>query len=122
MIQPMTMLNVADNSGARKVQCIRVLGGTRKRYAYLGDIIVVTVKVAEPRKTVKKHEINRAVIVRQRKPFRRPDGTYVSFSDNAVVILGSNKDPKGGRILGPIAREIKENGFDKITNLAQEVV
>ena len=122
MIQPRTMLKVTDNSGAKIIQCIKVLGGTRRRYALLGDIIVGAVKLAEPRKTVKKHEVVKAVIVRQRKPFRRKDGTYISFSDNAVVILGTGKEPKGGRILGPISREIKERGFDKISNLAQEVL
>ena len=122
MIQPRTMLKVTDNSGAKIIQCIKVLGGTRRRYALLGDIIVGAVKLAEPRKIVKKHEVVKAVIVRQKKPFRRKDGTYISFSDNAVVILGTGKEPKGGRILGPISREIKEKGFDKISNLAQEVL
>ncbi|MDD2913224.1 MAG: 50S ribosomal protein L14 [Candidatus Pacebacteria bacterium] len=122
MIQPRTMLKVADNSGAKIVQCIKVLGGTRRRYAFLGDIIVAAVKEAEPRKPVKKHDVVKAVIVRQKKHFKRPDGTYISFSDNAVVILGAGKEPKGGRILGPISREIKEKGFDKISSLAKEVL
>lgn len=116
------MLNVADNSGAKKVQCIKVLGGTRRRYAYIGDIIVVAVKEAEPRKPVKKHDVAKAVIVRQRRPLRRKDGSYISFSDNAVIILGSNKDPKGGRVLGPVSREIREKGFEKIANLAEEIL
>ena len=106
MIQPRTMLNVADNSGARLVQCIKVLGGSRRRYAQIGDIIVVAVKVAEPRKTVKKHEVVRVVIVRQRKAFRRSSGIYVRFDENAVVVLeGNTKEPKGSRIFGPIAKE-----------------
>ena len=123
MIQPQTMLKVIDNTGAKVVQCFRVLGGTRRRYAQLGDVIVGTVKEAEPRKTVKKHEVVRAVIVRQRKTFRRKDGSYIRFDDNACVILeGKTKEPKGGRILGPLPREIKEKGFDKIVGLAQEIL
>lgn len=121
MIQHRTMLTVADNSGARLVQCIKVLGGTRKRYAKIGDIIVVTVKVAEPRKAVKKKEIHKALVVRQRNALRRPDGSYIRFDDNAVVILDGT-EPKGGRIFGPIPREIKEKGFTKIASLAEEVV
>ncbi len=122
MIQPQTMLKVADNTGAKVVQCFRVLGGTRRRYAQLGDIIVASVKVADPRKLVKKHEKVKAVIVRQRKNFRRLDGSYIKFDDNSVVILDAKKEPKGGRIFGPIAKEIKEKGFDKIAVLAEELV
>jgi len=123
MIQAQTMLNVADNSGAKVVQCFKVLGGSRRRYAQLGDIIVAAVKKAEPRKPVKKHDKIRAVIVRQKKPYRRQDGSYISFDDNAVVILeGKTKNPKGGRIFGPIPREIKEKGFDKIAGLAREII
>lgn len=123
MIQPRTMLNVADNSGAKVVQCFHVLGGTRRRYARIGDIIVCAVKEAEPRKPVKKHDVVRAVIVRQAKDFKRNDGTYIRFDDNAVVVLdGQTKNPKGGRILGPIAREIKEKGFEKISALATDLV
>ena len=121
MIQHRTMLNVADNSGAKLVQCIKVLGGTRKRYAEIGDIIVVTVKSAEPRKTVKKKEIHKALIVRQKNVLRRPDGSYIRFDDNAVVIM-DGEEPKGGRIFGPIPREIKEKGFNKIVSLAEEIV
>ena len=121
MIQERAMLKVADNSGARLVQCFRVLGGTRKRYARIGDIIVASVKVAEPRKLVKKKEILRAVVVRQRNAFRRKDGTYIRFDDNAVVIL-DGKEPKGGRIFGPIPREIKERGYNTIASLAEELV
>jgi len=123
MIQLRTMLKVADNSGAKILQCFHVLFGYRKRYAQLGDIIVGAVKVAEPRRLVKKHDVVRAVIVRQRKEYRRIDGTYIRFDDNACVILDAKtKEPKGGRILGPIAKELKEKGFDKIAGLAQELV
>ncbi len=115
------MLKVADNSGAKIVQCFKVLGGTRRRYARIGDIIVGTVKVAEPRKAVKKSDVVRAVVVRQRKPFRRFDGSYVKFDENAVVIV-DGQEPKGGRIFGPIPRELKEKGFAKLVSLAPEVV
>ena len=121
MIQHRTMLQVADNSGAKLVQCIKVLGGTRRRWAHIGDTIVVTVKVAEPRKAVKKKEIHKALIVRQKNVFRRTDGSYIRFDDNAVVIL-DGEEPKGGRIFGPIPREIKEKGFNKIASLAEEIV
>jgi len=117
------MLKVADNTGAKILQCFRVLGGTRARYAQAGDVIVGTVKIAEPRRQVKKHDIVRAVVIRQRKALRRQDGSYVRFDDNAVVILeGKTKDPKGGRIFGPVAREVKEKGFEKIAALAEELV
>ncbi|OHA46212.1 MAG: 50S ribosomal protein L14 [Candidatus Terrybacteria bacterium RIFCSPLOWO2_01_FULL_44_24] len=121
MIQPRTMLNVADNTGAKLLQCFKVLGGTRRRYAEIGDIIVASVKIAEPRKMVKKKDIVRAVIVRQRKPYKRADGTYIRFDENAAVIL-DGKEPKGGRIFGPIPREIRERGYSKIISLASEVV
>ncbi|MBU3964375.1 50S ribosomal protein L14 [Patescibacteria group bacterium] len=123
MIQVQTMLNVADNSGAKVVQCFKVLGGSKRRYAQIGDIIVVAVKKAEPRKIVKKHDKTRAVIVRQKRPLRRLDGSYISFDENAVVILeGKTKEPKAGRLFGPIPREIKEKGFDKIAALANEII
>ncbi len=123
MIQTETILTVADNSGAKTVQCIKVLGGTRKRYARLGDIIVVAVKTAEPRRAVKKHDVVRAVIVRQKKFTRRADGSYIRFDDNAVIILDAKtKNPKAGRVFGPIPRDLKAKGFDKIINLAPEVV
>jgi len=122
MIQPRSMLKVADNSGAKILQCINVPGGTRKRYAQLGDIIVGTVKKAEPRKLVKKHEVVKAVIIRQRKEFRRQDGSYIRFDDNAVVILGEGKLPKGGRVFGPAAKELKDKGFDKIAMMAAELL
>lgn len=121
MIQHRTMLDVADNSGAKLVQCIKVLGGTRRRFAGIGDIVVVAVKIAEPRKVVKRKEVHRALIVRQRAPFRRQDGSYIRFDDNSVVIL-EGRESKGGRIFGPIPREIKERGFNKIASLAEELV
>jgi len=121
MIQPRTMLKVADNTGAKIIQVFRVLGGTRKRYARLGDIIVASVKVAEPRKQTKKKDIVRAVIVRTKYPTRRSDGSYVRFDENAAVILEGDQ-PKGGRIFGPIPRELRDKGFLKIISLAEEVV
>ena len=121
MIQLRSIVSVADNSGAKKVGVIKVLGGSKRRYAQLGDIVVVSVKEAEPRKQVKKKDVVKAVVVRQRNNFRRKDGSYVRFDDNAVVIL-DGKEPKGGRIFGPIPREIKEAGFDTIASLAQEIV
>ena len=121
MIQTRTMLKVADNSGAKQLQVIRVLGGSHRRYAELGDIIVAAVKIAEPRKPVKKKDVVRAVIVRQKKAFRRKDGTYIRFDENAAVVLDGT-DPKGGRIFGPVARELRDRGFTKIISLAPEVV
>ena len=122
MIQTQTMLEVADNTGAKVIQCIKVLGGSRRRYAQIGDIIVAAVKKAEPRREVKKHQVVKAVIVRQKKSFRRKDGTYLRFDDNAAVILAGGKEPRGGRIFGPIPKELKEKGFEKIANLAEEIV
>lgn len=122
MIQHRTMLKVADNSGAKLVQCIKVLGGTRRRYARLGDIIVVAVKTAEPRKAVKKKDVVKAVIARQRQPFRRLDGSYIRFDDNAVIVIDEKKEPKAGRVFGPIPKELQERGFAKIISLAQKVV
>src|SRR3989338_3985323 len=122
MIQPRSMLHVADNSGAKIIQCVNVPGGTRKRYAQLGDIIVGTVKKAEPRKIVKKHEVVKAVIVRQRKEYKRKDGSYIRFDDNAVVVLGDGKMPKGGRAFGPVAKEVKEKRYDQKTQMAMELL
>ena len=122
MIQTETMLNVADNSGARKVLCIRVLGGTRKRYASIGDVIVVTVKEAIPHAKVKKGEVMTAVIVRTRKELKRMDDTWVKFDDNAAVILSPAGEPIGTRIFGPVARELRNQGFMKIISLAPEVL
>lgn len=116
------MLKVADNSGAKIIQVINVPGGTRKRYAQLGDIVVAAVKKAEPRKIIKKHEKVKAVIIRQRKEFRREDGSYIRFDDNAAVILGDGKEPKGTRVLGPVAKEVKDKGFDKIAMMASELL
>lgn len=115
------MLKVADNSGAKLIQVIKVLGGSRRRYARLGDIVVASVKISEPRKAVKKKDVVRAVIVRGRAPQRRPDGSYIRFDENAAVIL-DGKEPKGGRIFGPVARELRDKGFTKIISLASEVV
>jgi len=123
MIQEQTMLKIADNSGAKIIQCFRVLGGSRKRYARIGDVIVASVKVAEPRKGVKKKDKVRAVIVRQRKETRRSDGSYIRFDENAAVIIDDKKKgPIGTRIFGPIPRELKAKGYDKIVNLAKEIV
>jgi len=117
------MLNVADNSGAKLVQVIKIPGGSRRRYARLGDIAVVSVKFAEPRKIVKKKDVLRAVICRQKQAYRRKDGSYVRFDDNAAIILeGKTQEPKAGRIFGPIPRELRERGYAKIISLAQEVV
>jgi len=118
MIQPRSMLKVADNTGAKIIQVINVPGGTRRRYAQLGDVVVAAVKKAEPRKLVKKHDKIKAVIVRQKKEFKRVDGSYIRFDDNAAVILGDGKLPKGTRILGPVARELREKGYDKIAAMA----
>lgn len=115
------MLKVADNSGAKLLQVIKVLGGTRRRYARLGDVVVASVKAAEPRKPVKKKHVVRAVIVRQRAPFRRQDGSYVRFDENAAVLV-EGLEPRGGRMFGPIARELRERGYSKIISLAAEVV
>ena len=122
MIQVETQLNVADNSGAKKVQCIRVLGGTRRRYANVGDIIIVSVKDAVPNGAVKKGTVVKAVIVRTKKEFGRKDGTYIRFSDNAAVIINDTGEPRGTRIFGPVARELREKRFMRIVSLAPEVL
>jgi large subunit ribosomal protein L14 len=123
MIQLRTMVKVIDNSGAKMLQCFHVIGGSGKRYARLGDIIVGTVKSAEPRREVKKHDVVRALVVRQKKEYKRKDGSYVRFDDNACVILdGKTKNPKGGRIFGPIAKEVREKGFDKVAALSADIV
>lgn len=121
MIQERTILRVADNSGAKTVRCFRILGGSRKRYAGVGDIIIVSVQTAEPRKQVKKKDIVQALVVRQRAPLRRRDGSYIRFGDNAVVLI-EKKEPRGTRVFGPVPREIKEKGYDAIASLAQELV
>ena len=122
MIQQGSKLKVADNSGAKIIECIKVLGGTRRRYAKIGDIIVVSIKEAEPRGTVKKGEKAKAVIVRQKKSLKRKDGSYIRFDDNAGVIVDKDKQPRATRIFGPIAKELREAGFSKIVSLAPEVL
>jgi len=122
MIQPQTKLKVADNTGAKIIQCFRVLGGTGRRYAEIGDVIVAAVKIAEPRRQVKKHDVVKAVVVRQKKPYRRKDGSYISFDENAAVILEKDKEPKGARMFGPFPREIRERGYTKIAALAPELI
>ncbi len=122
MIQEETNLIVADNSGAKKVRCIRVLGGSDRRYASIGDVIVVAVKSAIPGGTVKKGEVSRAVIVRTKKEYRRNDGSYIRFDENAAVLINQNLEPKGTRIFGPVARELREKKFMKIISLAPEVL
>jgi large subunit ribosomal protein L14 len=122
MIQTQTMLEVADNSGAKRVQCIRVLGGSRRRYARLGDIVVVAVKEAIPDGTVKKGTVQKGVIVRTKKETRRPDGSYIRFDQNAVVLINAQMEPMGTRIFGPVARELRWKEFMKIISLAPEVI
>ena len=122
MIQMKTLLTVADNSGAKQVQCIKVLGGSRRRYARIGDIIVVAVKEALPNAQIKKGGIEKAVVVRTHKEFHRPDGTFIRFDDNACVVIDANNNPKGKRIFGPVARELREKDFMKIVSLAPEVL
>jgi len=122
MIQVQTYLDVADNTGARRVQCIKVLGGTRRRYAYVGDIIVVSVKKAIPGSTVKKGEVCRGVVVRTRWPIRREDGSLVRFDSNAIVLLDPQKNPRGTRIFGPVPRELRTLNYMKIVSLAAEVI
>ncbi len=122
MIQVESMLNVADNSGAKTVKCIKVLGGSKRRYAGVGDLVVVAVRTTIPNSAVKKGTIEKAVIVRTHKEYRRPDGTYIRFDDNACVLVDANKNPKGKRIFGPVARELRERDFMKIVSLAPEVL
>jgi large subunit ribosomal protein L14 len=122
MIQQETRLTVCDNSGAKEILCIRVLGGTRRRYAYVGDIIVATVKEANPTGTVKKKSVIKAVVVRTKKEIRRRDGSTIKFDDNAAVIIGDDKQPKGTRIFGPVPRELRDKGYAKIISAAPEVL
>jgi len=122
MIQERSILKVADNSGAKIVRCFRVLGGSRKRYAEVGDLIIASVQVAEPRKAIKKKDIVKAIVVRQRKALRRKDGSYVRFDENAVVLVDDKKEPKGTRIFGPLPREIKDFKYETIFGMAEEVV
>jgi len=122
MIQQESRLRVADNSGAKEVLCIRVLGGSKRRYASIGDQIVVTVKESAPGGNVKKGSVSRAVVVRTRKEIRRKDGSYIRFDDNAVVLLNANEEPRGTRIFGPVARELRDRDYMKIVSLAPEVL
>ena len=122
MIQQQTYLKVADNTGAKEIMCIRVLGGTRKRYAHVGDIIVASVKKAAPGGVVKKGDVVKAVVVRTAFSIRRDDGTYIRFDENAAVIIKEDKDPKGTRIFGPVARELRDKDYLKILSLAPEVL
>ena len=122
MIQPQTRLKVADNSGAKEIMCIRVLGGSFRRDGSIGDVIVASVKTATPGGTVKKGDVVKAVIVRMRKNKRRPDGSYIKFDENAAVIIKDDKTPRGTRIFGPVARELREKQFMKIVSLAPEVL
>ena len=123
MIQTETVVKIVDNSGGVMGKVFKVLGGSKKRYAQLGDKVIISVKVAQPRKAVKKKDVHQAVVVRQKKAFRRKDGSYIRFDENAVVILEKGKqDPKGGRIFGPIPRELQEKGYQKIVSLAPEVL
>ena len=122
MIQNETRLRVADNTGAREILCIRVVGGHKRRYAGVGDVITATVKQATPQGSVKKGEVVRAVVVRTKKPFGREDGTYIGFDENAAVIIDAANNPRGTRIFGPVARELRERNFMKIVSLAPEVL
>ncbi len=122
MIKEYSMLNAADNTGAKKMMCFRVLGGTRKKYATIGDTIICSVKDATPNGQVKKGQIVKAVVVRTKKPMRRKDGSYIKFDDNAAVIIDEDKEPNGTRIFGPVARELREKQFMKIISLASEVI
>ena len=122
MIQPQTRLKVADNSGAKEIMCFRVMGGSFRRTAGVGDVIIASVKSATPGGAVKKGEVVKAVIVRTRKQYRRPDGSYIRFDDNAAVIINEQKQPKGTRIFGPVARELREKDYMKIVSLAPEVL
>lgn len=122
MIQVGTWVNVADNSGAKSAQVFKVIGGTRRRYAEIGDVVILSVKSAEPRKAVKKKDIIKGLIVRQTKAYRRRDGSYIRFDDNAIVIVDAKGEPKATRIFGPVPREIQERGYQKIVSLAPEVI
>ncbi|MDP3011668.1 MAG: 50S ribosomal protein L14 [Candidatus Hydromicrobium sp.] len=122
MIQAESKVKVADNTGAREIKCFKVLGGTRKRYARVGDTFIAAVKVANPGGVVKKSDVVKAVLVRSKKTFRRPDGSYIRFDDNAAVIIDTQNNPRGTRIFGPVARELRDKNFMKIISLAPEVI
>ena len=122
MIQERSVLKVADNSGAKVVRCFRILGGTRRRYAHVGDIFVASVQSAEPRKAVKKKDVVKVLLVRTKKALRRKDGSYVRFDENAVVLVDAKKEPIATRIFGPLPRELKEKGYEKLMTMAEEIV
>ncbi|MCW5852712.1 MAG: 50S ribosomal protein L14 [Anaerolineae bacterium] len=122
MIQEYTRLKVADNTGAKELMCVKVIGGSKRRYASVGDIIICSVKAAAPQGSVKKGDVVRAVVVRTAKEYGRPDGSYIKFDENAAVILDTERNPKGTRIFGPVARELRERGFTKIVSLAPETL
>lgn len=122
MIQSFSRLKVADNTGAKEIMCIRVLGGTRRKYARIGDVIIATVKSASPNGVVKKSEVVKAVVVRTRKSYRREDGTYIKFDENAAVIIDNQNNPRGTRIFGPVARELRDKNYMKIVSLSPEVI
>lgn len=122
MIQERSILKVADNSGAKTVRCFRILGGTRRRYAGIGDIVVASVQTAEPRKQLKKKDIVKVVVVRQKNAMRRADGSYVRFDENAVVVVNAKKEPVATRVFGPLPKELKTKGFEKILTMAEEIV
>lgn len=122
MLQPQSIVKVIDNSGAKIARIFKVLGGSKRRYAEIGDVVIASVQTAEPRKLLKKKEVVRAVVVRQSKPFRRKDGSYIRFDENAVVIIDQKGEPRANRVFGPIPRELAERGYQKITNLAPEVL
>jgi large subunit ribosomal protein L14 len=122
MIQMQSRLRVADNSGAREIMCINVLGGTRRKYAYIGDTVVASVKKAIPNAATRKGDVVRAVIIRTAQPYRRPDGSYIKFDENAAIILSDRNNPKGTRIFGPVARELRDKQYTKIISLAPEVL
>ena len=122
MIQERSILKVADNSGAKTVRCFRILGGTRHRYANVGDVVVASVQAAEPRKAVKKKDVVKVLVVRTKNPLRRADGSYVRFDENAVVLIDAKKEPTATRIFGPLPRELKEKGYEKLMTMAEEIV
>ena len=122
MIQERSILKVTDNSGAKVVRCFRILGGTRRRYAQIGDIVVASVRSASPRESVKKKDKVKVLVVRQRAPMRRPDGSYIRFDDNAVVLVDAKKEPIATRVFGPLPRELKGKGFEKLMSMAEEIV
>ena len=123
MVQAGTTVKITDNSGAKIGKIFKILGGSQRRYAQIGDTVILSVKIAEPRKAVKKKDVVKGVVVRQKKPFKRADGSYISFDDNAVVLIEKDKpEPRAGRVFGPIPRELGERGYQKIISLAQEVV